>query len=391
MSESKIKATILYIIILTYVVVTQLCIPSQYNKIYDLIINPISWLLFFCFAIYISKDISNRYREKRNIIQTLIIIMLIYMMMHFASGLIFTYQKNPYNTSILGIIKNLWAYGSIAILQEYVRSIFVTSRTKQKAIYILTIILFVIIDINFANIPHYFTSAETGFKFLITIVYESIIRNILLCYIVNKAGFLAALIYKLPFIAITIFLPILPNINWFLEVIVFTILIFIIFAVINYIEIKSEKKVSKKTYHRANPLYYIPFLILLISLVGFIVGWFKYYPVALMSNSMRDKISRGDVVIVEKINKDQLKNIKTGDVIEYILDDSVVIHRVIQIQKQNKELIFTTKGDNNETPDAFKVRENQVVGLVKFKISYIGYPSVWLNEIFKKNRPNVET
>ena len=40
-----------------------------------------------------------------------------------------------------------------------------------------------------------------------------------------------------------------------------------------------------------------------------------------------------------------------------------------------------------------KVKINQIVGKVKFKIPYLGYPSIYLKELFDKNKtkPIVET
>lgn len=41
---------------------------------------------------------------------------------------------------------------------------------------------------------------------------------------------------------------------------------------------------------------------------------------------------------------------------------------------------FITKGDANDTADAFPVSEDQVIGITKHYIPYIGYPSVIFSE-----------
>ncbi|HBC85160.1 MAG TPA: signal peptidase I, partial [Clostridiales bacterium] len=123
----------------------------------------------------------------------------------------------------------------------------------------------------------------------------------------------------------------------------------------------------------------------------FIAGLFPYKPVAVMSNSMVPDFYRGYIVISKKIKKDDIKEIKVGDILEYQLESNVIIHRVIEIEEKDGTRLFTTKGDNNDFPDMKKVEEKQVLGIVKFKIPYAGYPSVWFSEILFKRKSVVRT
>ncbi|MCI6265794.1 MAG: hypothetical protein MR598_02980 [Erysipelotrichaceae bacterium] len=59
----------------------------------------------------------------------------------------------------------------------------------------------------------------------------------------------------------------------------------------------------------------------------------------------------------------------------------IVVHRVTNIQKVRDELYFYTKGDANLTEDNYKIPEENVVGVVKVKILWIGYPTVVLSEL----------
>ena len=120
--------------------------------------------------------------------------------------------------------------------------------------------------------------------------------------------------------------------------------------------------------------------------------FFKYKPIAILSNSMYPNIKRGDAVISEKITKNDLKSIKLNDIIEYRLGGASVIHRVVAIDlDKDGNLVFVTKGDNNTNVDADKVTEEQVVGVVNMKVPYVGYPTVWISEILtEKEKPNVE-
>ena len=49
--------------------------------------------------------------------------------------------------------------------------------------------------------------------------------------------------------------------------------------------------------------------------------------------------------------------------------------------KVDGETIFYTKGDANHDIDNYKITEDMIIGTVNVKIPYIGYPTVWLNEL----------
>ena len=111
-----------------------------------------------------------------------------------------------------------------------------------------------------------------------------------------------------------------------------------------------------------------------------------------MSNSMVPYFTRGYVVIVKKLNKDEIKKLQVGDILEYQLDKSMILHRIKEIETDSEgNMLFTTKGDNNDFPDVEKVKEEQIVGIIKFKIPYLGYPSVWFSELLLRKNSNIRT
>ena len=79
-----------------------------------------------------------------------------------------------------------------------------------------------------------------------------------------------------------------------------------------------------------------------------------------------------------------------NDIIEYRLDNHTVVHRIIQIEQSNNKLYFKTKGDNNNAPDTEFVSEEQVTGIVKMVAPKLGYPTVWLSDLFNNSKPDVE-
>ena len=105
-------------------------------------------------------------------------------------------------------------------------------------------------------------------------------------------------------------------------------------------------------------------------------GYFRYYAIAVASGSMEPKISKGDVVIVDK----KYSGINVGDVLAYKYDGKVIVHRIYRIVNNDNEYYIYTKGDANNDYDKYKITNDMFVGVVKFKIPIIGYPTVLLNE-----------
>jgi signal peptidase I len=70
-----------------------------------------------------------------------------------------------------------------------------------------------------------------------------------------------------------------------------------------------------------------------------------------------DKGHNGIEIIPEKP-----RDIKIGDIIAYQSNivNGLIVHRVIDINQDNKGLYFITKGDNNQTQDPEKIRFNQI-------------------------------
>lgn len=124
-------------------------------------------------------------------------------------------------------------------------------------------------------------------------------------------------------------------------------------------------------------------MIALIPLVIFIVyftsGYFKFYAVAIASGSMMPNINKGDVVIIEKIN--DYNKIKEGQVIAYKYNDVIVVHRLQRIIKEREKFYFYTKGDANSMEDPYVIYQEMIVGIVNIKVPYLGIPTVWLNEL----------
>lgn len=106
----------------------------------------------------------------------------------------------------------------------------------------------------------------------------------------------------------------------------------------NFISIKSEKA---------------------FNLIGF-----RAYTI--LSGSMKPKIDPGDIVII--LNKNKV-NLNKNDIITFKEDNTVITHRIVDIKDEG----YITKGDNNNSIDAYTVTPKNILGKVMFRIPKLGY------------------
>ena len=99
-----------------------------------------------------------------------------------------------------------------------------------------------------------------------------------------------------------------------------------------------------------------------ISVVN-ILGYKSYI---IKTNSMEPTISINDVVITKKVKKEKIKK---GDVITFLQDGEVITHRITQIDDNGN---YTTKGDNNNIEDIFKITYENIEGKHILTIPYLG-------------------
>lgn len=96
--------------------------------------------------------------------------------------------------------------------------------------------------------------------------------------------------------------------------------------------------------------------------------------VAIPTGSMRPNLNPGELVIVQGISGPS--QIHVGDIVEYASSSLHidVVHRVVAVEHvQGVGILFTTKGDNNTSPDPIPVPYSAVVGKVVFAVPYLGF------------------
>ena len=113
--------------------------------------------------------------------------------------------------------------------------------------------------------------------------------------------------------------------------------------------------------------------------------------VVVISGSMEPTIHKGDLLFVMGTDAEDIKNgtavDKDGDVIVFDArglwfnaPQEPIVHRVINKYNISNTWYFTTQGDNNALPDDEDIPESRVIGVVVWRIPYIGWVKIFLTE-----------
>ena len=123
---------------------------------------------------------------------------------------------------------------------------------------------------------------------------------------------------------------------------------------------------------------------MLLGILGLVVSPFlpfKNLPksFAVVSGSMEPAIKTGSIVFTHTVD---LKTIKKGDIIAFTSPSNskdTILHRVDSI-KTTEPLTFSTKGDANNSPDAWDVMDVGVKGVYFGAIPFLGYVAAFVKK-----------
>lgn len=386
----RVKFNIFHLVILLYLIFSIFINKLIDLKTYNLIINPIFWLII-SISIYIRTGNNHgRFSKLNENEKTILITTLFYLIINFMSGLIFGYTSNPYSNKLIPFLTNFWQIVIVIMGIEYTRSYIINENKNNKLFVILFTIIFILLEINFSKLFSSINDREELFKYVSSTLLPLIFGNILYTYLTIKGSYKLVYIYRVIVEVTFLIVPILPNFDWFMIGIRGIIVPAIIYLVLKYTSNYKSVRTKSNGRKKQNPLIYVPVFSIILIFVLFMAGIFIYEPIAVLSNSMNPVFYRGDVVIYSKVDNNKLKNIKKYNIIIYSKDGQAVVHRVVDKYIKDGETYFITKGDANISNDLNPVSESQVIGVYQLSIKYIGYPSVWLNQIFNYEKPNVE-
>lgn len=328
---------------------------------------------------------KDNYRYKKDVLLNIIIFLLMYYFITYFLGLFSGFVKSSYSLSFINIIKNTFPVIALILISELMRYVLFNKTKRNLPCLIIGCLLFVMIDVN-TMVHIYDVKTALGItKMICLVVFPSITKNIFLTYLTMKVGYKNGIIYRLITELSTYLLPIFPDFGEYINVLLKTVLPIAIMARLNNMfNYYSVRKIRDSRYNSRKLVLYSVITFALLTIVLLTSGLFTYQALTIGSGSMSPAIEKGDVIILKSMKNEETRKIKKGDVLVYNHDNKIIVHRVIKKSNNGETISFKTKGDYNNAKDSWTVKQEDVIGIVKFRIRWVGMPTVALNELLNK-------
>jgi len=173
-------------------------------------------------------------------------------------------------------------------------------------------------------------------------------------------------------------LPIIPNTGDYILSVIRFLFPLVIYGRIKKFFNKEEDAWLERNYTKKQILPLTVATLIIVFLVYFTSGYFRYYALAIASGSMSPQIKKGDVVVINQKYDD--KYLKKGQIIAYKYKDVIIVHRIVKIINKEGKNYYYTKGDKNSEIDNYVVYKENILGIVNKKIPYVGFPTIWLSQ-----------
>lgn len=369
------KKALLIIAIILLVSIANFFFPYLFTDAKHLIFIGISLvLLYFLLGINFAREANDKL-----VLRNMLIYILAYYLLIYLLGLLTGFVKTVYNYNLNNLLYNILPSILMIVGVELIRSELIDKTNKNKLVIVLSCITFIVFEVSL-NFTGYNLGYKDGvYEFIGLLILVSLTKNILMSIIHVKTDYIPAIVYRLLIETATFILLIQPNLGPYLSSVGLIILPGMIGMMILNMNktIKDSPKKAKK-----NSKLYLILVIILLVLVLLNSGLVKFHTLVIGSNSMKNFMEKGDVVLIMHLNNEEKKNVKVGEILVYRYDGKIICHRVTKRLKRDTDVYYKTKGDANAQEDAIVISRQQIMGKILLRFKYIGLPSVWLSELF---------
>jgi signal peptidase len=343
------------------------------------------WYLGFLAVCLVMTGLLVGFRPRRSIdggqaTQIVVIYVLFYLILIYLLGLVTGFLQSGYSLTPLMILYNTLPVIGITVLTELWRYALVKRIGDHKVALVGIVLAFSVLTIVVGSRIYNLEVPLELFEMIGRLVFGGIAANIMLTLVAYKSDLRPTLTYALTMAVYPIIVPIIPDLGPFIYSVLAVILPMLLFMRFNEFFI-TKRPIPGRHKRSGQIIATVPALAFLMIVVILVSGIFRYWAMSIGSNSMRPEINTGDVVIIDK-DYGTIKDIQLGSIIAFRRDGRVVTHRLLGVRNSATGLQIQTKGDNNSSDDSWTVREDDLVGVVRWKIPLIGWPTIWLDEAF---------
>lgn len=320
--------------------------------------------------------------NKNQVLMILTVIALVYVMLYYLSGLKFGFYLNPYKLSFNILLKYILPIAAIIACTEIIRAVIMAQQSKLAKMfcYFACVVADMLIVSNIPSV----TSFNKFMELVAGALLPAILSNFLYQYLSKRYGLYPGLVFRA---ITTLHLYIFPVRSGIAETLLNFVRLLLPIAIYLFIDSLYEKKKrfalgnTSRVARIASTVLTVMVLIILTGTVMLVSNQFQYGALVIATDSMTGELNRADVAIYERYDDHAVEQ---GQVIVFDKNNVVTVHRVVKIEIINGVTRYYTKGDANENNDAGFIVDSDIVGVVNYKVPYLGYPTIWMRSLFKR-------
>ena len=316
--------------------------------------------------------------ERVVLLKYMIVLGLLYVGLYYAMGAYAGYAVNNIQFGWFSIGNFILPIGVTIVSAEIIRAklLCFTDKYSKITAYMIGVLSEIII-----YMAVYDTTQLAQLLLLVGLIGASITSNLLYNYVSSRFGAGSIIAYRLITVLYAYIIPVLPDVYAFFVSFYRMMTPLFIYWVINRTFVGRESKALARESSVLEKAFGVVACIVMVGFIMLVSCQFSLGAIVVGSGSMTGAIDKGDVVIMQKV--DSGESLREGDIIVFNKRNERIIHRIIKISTVAGTDRYYTKGDVNDSEDEGYVTEDELVGKVVFKVPTIGWPTLWLKEVFK--------
>lgn len=336
------------------------------------------FIIIFLLSFIFFKFRKDKTYARIQVTITMLLIGIVQIVLYLLTGFLEGFSKNAISMSFNRFLTVILPIILILVVIELLRYMISVKFEKNNLIRILSITMFVLFDVTLFGSNVNFNSLDSVLEFLGITFFPSLVSNIVFDDMVVKYGYKPILVYRLLTTLCYYMLPIVPDMYILFRAIARIVIPLIFYFILSYMYDRVTFQEALKVKPKIS-ISSIIILILVIIMAGLISCEFRYGILTIGSGSMTGTLNKGDIAFFEKFNGQELE---IGDIIIFKRGKRNIVHRITQVGLFNDEYVYITKGDKNKVEDNGYVYQKDIQGIVHYRIKYIGYPSIWIRNLF---------
>jgi len=390
MKTNSLKFTLIVCIVITTIHTTFISIPLHIFDLYNFALRPAVYTVL-TLAVYVFMGRDSRIIRKAywaNMIAVLAVVVLGIVLL--ATSFLFGAGINIMAENPRVVINSMWERGLILVLGDLMRYKLIKSSGKRNRIGIVVALTIVF---AYAQMNALWLVVH-GDVMISAVFFESVFRTLVISSVTSyfsiKGSFFSVIFVNFIYTMFPYLLPTLPHVSQLAMSLIVSGLVVgvaIIYSIFVNESRQTQRQQEKRAerYAQKSILNYAFTGLFMAVLVVFFAGIFPIYPKVILTGSMTGTFDRGSVVFIQRVREGEAYLlIGEGYPIHFINHGGVpIIHRVIGFSYDTHgERQYLTRGDASELADPFPVSQNEVLGIARASLPFVGYPRIFLQSVF---------